>query len=102
MNGMRDPFTVVGVVEDMRYRDLREPPPSVYWPLAQSQFPFAPTTFVIRASAPGVSLAPALRQAVANAASGVELTSAEPFEHYMDGPLAQPRLNALLLGLFAV
>ena len=32
---------------------------------------------------------------------GVALASAAPFGTLLDGPLAQPRLNALLLGLFA-
>jgi predicted permease len=97
-----DPFAVVGVVDDTRYRDLRVAQPSVYHALAQSDFPFAPTTFVIRTSTPQAAIVPALRRAIAEAAPGVELATAAPFEHYMEGPLAQPRLNAFLLGVFAV
>ena len=37
-------FTVIGVVPDTRYRDLREARPSIYFPLSQSFFPFVPTT----------------------------------------------------------
>ena len=95
-------FTVVGVVDDTRYRDLRVAQPSVYHALAQSDFPFAPTTFVIRTSSGEAAIVPALRRAIAQAASGVELATAAPFEHYMEGPLAQPRLNAFLLSVFAV
>ena len=40
--------TVVGVVPDTRYRDLREARPSIYFPLDQSFFPFAPTSLAIR------------------------------------------------------
>ena len=40
--------TVVGVVPDTRYRDLREARPSIYFPLNQSFFPFAPTSLAIR------------------------------------------------------
>jgi predicted permease len=94
-------FTVVGVVDDTRYRDLRVAQPSVYHALAQSDFPFAPTTFVIRTSAPEAAIVAALRRAIAETAPGVELATAASFEHYMEGPLAQPRLNAFLLGVFA-
>jgi putative ABC transport system permease protein len=34
--------------------------------------------------------------------NGVALASAAPFETYMEGPLAQPRLNAFLIAVFAV
>src|SRR5207237_969270 len=61
----RDPrraFTVVGVVADTRYRELREARPSVYFPLAQSTFPFVPTVLVIRASGAPAALVPAVRR----------------------------------------
>jgi predicted permease len=97
--------TVVGVVPDTRYRDLREARASIYFPLGQSPFPFAPTTLVIgtsgaRGGAPD-ALVPALGRVVADAAPGVTLAHAAPFAAYMDAPLAQPRLNALLLVAFA-
>lgn len=95
------PFTVVGVVDDIRYRDLRQAPASVYFALAQSDFPFAPTTFVIRTSASDATVVPALRRAIADVAPGVELASAAPFQQFMKTPLAEPRLNAFLLGVFA-
>ena len=94
-------LTVVGVVPDTRYRDLRDARPSVYFPLRQSFFPFAPLTLAIRTSGPPAELVPAIRRAIGEAAPGVALASAAPFGTYLDGPLAQPRLNALLLALFA-
>jgi macrolide transport system ATP-binding/permease protein len=97
----RDPFTVVGVVDDTRYRDLRIAQPSVYHALAQSTFPFAPTTLVIRTSVAEAAIVPALRRAIKETAPGVELATAYRFEHYMEGPLAQARLSAFLLGVFA-
>ena len=93
--------TVVGVVPDTRYRELREARATIYFPLAQSQFPFAPTTLAIRTSGAPETLVPALRRVVAEAAPGVEVASAAPFGRYLDAPLAQPRLNALLLAAFA-
>jgi ABC-type antimicrobial peptide transport system permease subunit len=99
--GLDESFTVVGVVPDTRYRDLREARASVYYPLAQSPFPFAPTTVAIRAASSPGSLVPVIRRAIDEAVPGVALASAEPFETYMRGPLSQPRLNAFLLGVFA-
>jgi predicted permease len=97
-----EPFTVVGVVDDIRYRDLRGAQPSVYHAFAQADFPSAVTTFVIRTGVTEAAIVPALRRAIADAAPGVELATAAPFARYVDGPLAQPRLNAFLLGVFAV
>jgi predicted permease len=95
-------LTVVGVVPDTRYRDLRTPLPTVYFPLAQSFFPFAPTTLAIRTSTAPALLVAAIRRAVSETAPGVVLASAAPFDAYMEGPLALPRLNAFLLAVFAV
>jgi predicted permease len=94
-------FTVVGVVPDTRWRDLREARPSIYFPLAQSFFPFTPTMLAVRTSGPPADAVPALRRVLAEQAPGVALASAAPFETFLDVPLAQPRLNAMLLAVFA-
>jgi predicted permease len=97
----RRALTVVGVVADMRYRELRQARASVYFPLRQSFFPFAPATLVIRTTGAPASLVPSLRRTIRERAPGVALASAAPFETYLAAPLAQPRLNAFLLLLFA-
>jgi putative ABC transport system permease protein len=97
----RRTFTVVGIVPETRYRDLREARPSVYFPLAQSFFPFVPTTLAVRTAGAPSALAPALRRAVQETAPGAAVASAAPFDDLMAAPLAQPRLNALLLAVFA-
>jgi hypothetical protein len=96
-----DAFTVVGVVPDTRYRDLRDARASIYFPLEQSFFPFAPTNLVIRADGSPSQVVPALRRVLETTASGVTLASAAPFDAFLAEPLAQPRLNALLLAVFA-
>jgi len=93
--------TVIGVVPDTRYRDLREARPSVYFPLRQSFFPFAPMALAIRTSGPPDEQVPAIRRVIRETEPGVALTSAASFETFLEGPLAQPRLNALLLAVFA-
>src|SRR6266581_1644700 len=93
--------TVVGVVPDTRYRDLRDARASVYHPLRQSFFPYMPMTLAIRTSSPPAELVPTIRRVIAETEPGVALASVAPFEMYLEGPLAQPRLNALLLAVFA-
>src|SRR6266699_1591744 len=93
--------TVVGVVPDTRYRELREARPSVYFPLRQPFFPFEPVTLAIRTTGPPAELVPTIRRVIGEAEPGVALASAAPFGTLLDGPLAQPRLNALLLAVFA-
>jgi putative ABC transport system permease protein len=93
--------SVIGVVPDTRYRDLREARPSIYFPLWQSFFPFAPLALAIRTSGPPAAQVAAIRRVISESEPGVALTSAASFETYLDGPLAQPRLNALLLAVFA-
>lgn len=93
--------TVVGIVPDTRYRDLRDARPSIYFPLRQTDFPVIPLTLAIRTDARSADVIPAVRRAITESERGVEVASAAPFEAFLEGPLAQPRLNALLLIIFA-
>jgi predicted permease len=93
--------TVVGVVPDTRYRDLRVARPTIYFPLAQSAFPFAPTSLAVSTTGDPASIVPSLRRVLAETAPGMSLVRAAPFDAYLSGPLAQPRLDATLLFVFA-
>jgi len=95
-------LTVIGVVPDTRYRDLQMPRPTVYFPLRQSPFPVAPSTLLIRAVTSTSDVVAALRTALAARETGVDLVSAHSLETLLDAPRAQPRLNAVVLALFAV
>ncbi len=103
LTGLTDrPLTVVGIVAETRYRDLRLAQPSIYFPLAQSLFPFVPNSLVIRVRGEPSAIVPALRALLADRLPGVGLAKAAPFETLLSAPLAQPRLNAVLLAAFAV
>jgi predicted permease len=93
--------TVIGVVADTRYRSLREARGSVYFPIRQSLFAFAPTALAIRTTSAPHELVPLLRRTIEQTDPGIALASAAPFDAFLDEPLAQPRLNAFLLGVFA-
>ena len=92
---------VVGVVPDTRYRDLRVARPSIYFPLRQPFFPFVPLSLAIRTSGPPAALVPAIQRAISETDPGLALASAAPFETLLARPLAQPRLNTVLLAVFA-
>jgi putative ABC transport system permease protein len=96
-----DTASVVGIVPDTRYRELRTARASIYYPFAQSRFPFAPTTFAIRTQLPAAQLIPQLRRALGAVDPAVAVVRVAPFGSFLEGPLAQPRFNALLLGVFA-
>jgi putative ABC transport system permease protein len=96
-----DAITIVGIVPDTRYRDLRDPRPSIYFPLKQSAFPVAPMTLAIRTDGRSANVIRDVRRAITEAEPGVALASAAPFETLLEAPLAQPRLNAVLLAAFA-
>jgi putative ABC transport system permease protein len=85
----------------MRYRDLRTPQPTIYFPLRQSVFPFAPTTLVIRTAGPPADAIQPTRRALDAADPSVAVLDVAPFTTFLERPLAQPRLNALVLMLFA-
>lgn len=96
------PFTVVGVVGDIRQTALdRDPLPEMYVPMAQ--FPLASTVYMIRARAgldPG-SLAPALRNAVWAVDEDVPIPMLQPLEVVVGESVATERLVASLLTAFA-
>jgi predicted permease len=94
--------TVVGVVADTRYRDLRDLRATAYFPLAQSTFTFAPTALAIRTWVAPATVVAEVRRAISEAAPGVFLANAAPFASFEAAPLAQPRLNAFLLLIFAL
>ena len=58
-----------------------------------------PLTLVIRTAGPPASIVSAVRNAIAE--GSVALASASPLETLLDQPRAQPRLNAILLAVFA-
>jgi predicted permease len=91
--------TVVGVARPTRYRELAHPRPTLYFPALQ--FFTAASTFVVRSAEPVGRVAEIARQAVREVDPGVAVLRVTPFAEALDGPLARPRFNAYLIGVFA-
>lgn len=100
MKSTRPWMTIVGVVRHVRYRTLEEPSRiTLYWPQAQSPYPFIGLT--VRTSQDPLSLATAIQKQV------LELDPEQPVDHIrtmqslMADSLARRRLTMTLLALFA-
>ena len=95
------PFTVVGVVRDTRYRELRNVGPVAYFAWDQVGADF-PDFVAVRTSRPLPAMLPLLRAASHEANPTIVLWKAQTMDQLLDAPLAQPRLSAMLLSGFSV
>jgi predicted permease len=95
-----DTATVVGVVGDVRYGTLDDPPrPDVYLPYAQS--PYGRAVLVVRTPGAPLALVGAVRAALAEVAPGTPAFEVRTMEDRVEGVTAFQRFGATLLGLFA-
>jgi putative ABC transport system permease protein len=94
-------WTVAGIVGETRYRDYRRPRATIYFPHRQPPFPLSVTMLAVRAAANPLSLLPEIRTALAETAPELMVGQAATMDAHLEGPLAQPRFNALLLVAFA-
>jgi putative ABC transport system permease protein len=92
-------FEIIGVTANVRSQELREePPPELYF--SASQIPFPKVALVVRSTVEPESIAPALRQAVAEVDRTVPVADVKTLEHIVSESVTQPRFNLFLLGLF--
>ena len=89
--------TVVGVAHDTHLRILREATPMVFFPSLQGYWQ---GDIAIRSRLPLGALLPALRTASREVDPDLALWSPQTMDEILDGPLAQPRLGALLMSSF--
>jgi predicted permease len=95
---------IVGIVEDVAYRSLRdEKPPTAYLPFGQADDFVRPNVLAVRA-APGIapaSLAKSLVDAIGRVDRALSLTF-RPLREQVDAQLVRERLVAVLSGFFGV
>jgi len=91
--------TVVGVAGETHFRSLRQPSPMVYLPWRQSYWQ---GYIALRTTVDLDALLPTIRHAISEADPGVTLWTAKTMDDYLAVPLAQPRLNALLVSAFGL
>ena len=91
--------TVVGVAHDTHLRTLRDVSPMVYLPSVQSYWQ---GFFGIRSAVPLTTLLPALRAAGRDVDPTLELNAPRTMDELLDEPLAQPRVDTLLMSAFSI
>jgi putative ABC transport system permease protein len=89
------------VVGDVRQESLAEPPyPQVYLPFAQ--MPMRSVVIAARGPLDPLALLPGLKAAVAELDPGLPLSEVATMDQMVTATLARPRVNAVLLGGFAL
>jgi predicted permease len=92
---------IVGVVADMHLISLRQAPkPQIYLP--HQQFAILSMSIFVRTQIDPQSLTTALRNAVSEIDKDVPVYRPRSLADYRASSIAQPRLNAMLVALFAV
>ena len=92
--------TVVGVARPTRYRELVRPRATLYLPA--EQFVAAAEMLVLRTASPLALVSEMVRGRVHAVDPDVQVTEVVPFRTLLEGPLARPRFNAVLIGVFGV
>ncbi len=94
-------LTVIGIAGDVRHEQLSDHAyPQIYLPFAQS--PTRSMVLALRAQSDPVGLVPALRRALAELDADLPLSSVATLEQRKAASLARPRVNAAVLGGFAL
>jgi predicted permease len=92
-------MTVVGVAATTRYRELATPRPTLYVPAEQLMYAFG--RLGVRTGRGAAFVAGLVGDAVREADPAVRVMRVAAYSDFLRGPLAWPRFNALLLGVFA-
>ncbi len=94
--------TIQGVVGDVRQGGLgSEPVPEVYLSYLQDPFAWPYLTMLVRTSSDPLKLASPIQSAIWSVEKDLPISSIHTMEQIRSHSIAQPRLTALLLGVFA-
>jgi predicted permease len=92
-------FTVVGVVGDVRSTVLTQEFPALYYPVALRVWPLMDV--VVRTDGSPESLLASIRQKVHELDPELALANVRTMDQWLSNSSAQPRLNTVLLSIFA-
>jgi putative ABC transport system permease protein len=103
MSAPNDPVTIVGIVQDTRHRNLREPAPRMaYVTLAQAEEPPGLLTAVVRTAQDPRSHEAAVRDAVRRVSPDLVISYVRTLEEQVDASLVRERVLAALSTGFGV
>ncbi len=92
-------LTVVGVARPVRFRELTHARPTLYLPAAQ--FLMTAQRIAVRTAAPLDQVAAVVRERLRAVEPAAHVMRVLTFDEILAQPLARPRFNAFVLGLFA-
>jgi predicted permease len=92
--------TVVGISDELHYRDFRVATPMIFF--QYEQFSFWQGSLVVRTGGPVASTLPNIRRAIRRSAPDLTFWRAPTMTELVSEPLARPRTDAVLLGGFAL
>lgn len=92
-------YTVIGVVGAVRNLALNQDSPATYYPMAERVWPLMDV--VIRTGDSPETLMPAVRRKVHELDPGLALANVKTMDEWLSNTSASPRLNTVLLTLFA-
>jgi putative ABC transport system permease protein len=93
-------FTVVGIVGDAKYREIRSNRLDLY--ISSAQCPYAVHQFVVRTSGPPESIVASVRAEVRALDPGLPMDDAVVLSDAVESEIANPRLMALTFNGFAI
>ncbi len=96
-------LAVVGVAGDTRYRELEEPPLTIYIPFLQTANPnLRPTYLAVRSHRDAGAILSEVRAEAREIDAGLLVPESASVSQLRAAPLARPRLTAALAGIFAM
>jgi predicted permease len=96
-----DAYTIVGIVSDVRSRELGEPPqPQAYF--SHAQVPIAQMSLIVRAAGDPMTQAGGIRRAISALDGNIAIPAFRTLNQVVSESLARPRLFTTLLGGFSV
>ena len=90
-------LTAVGVVGDVRHTALARESPVIYYPSGRVPV----MDVVVRTDGPPASILPLVRQKVRELDAAMPIATVRTLDEWVSNNAAQPRLNAILLAVFA-
>jgi predicted permease len=96
-----EPFTIVGLVGDVRTQGLRTAPvPEVY--LSSLQFDWANVYLLVRSSLPPAQLVKEVKRAIESTNADQAVFDVTTMQEFIAGSLVGPRFQVFLIGAFAL
>jgi len=93
-------YTIIGVVGDVRDQALNQQTPTLYYSIPQrGSWPLMDV--VVRTDGAPEALLPSLRQRIHDLDAGLALANVSTMDQWLSNSAAQPRLNTVLLTVFA-